>query len=58
MLRNVHRNAALQENGMEIADSRWEILLKAVEQPLGTAKGYRKPAGKWPKAIGQPLGNS
>jgi hypothetical protein len=36
------------------------MLLKAIEQPLGTAtvKECRKAAGKCPKAIGKPLGNS
>jgi hypothetical protein len=34
------------------------MLLKAVRKPLGTAKGYWKAAGKYPKAIGKPLGNS
>jgi hypothetical protein len=52
-----------------LADSRWEILLKAVEQPLGTAKRvleirWEMPKGYWPaygkflKGIGKPLGNA
>jgi large-conductance mechanosensitive channel len=32
------------------------MLLKAVGQPLGTAKGYGKATGKCPKAIGKSLG--
>jgi hypothetical protein len=36
-------------------DSCWEILLKAIGQLLGTAKGYMKAAGKCPKAIGSLL---
>ncbi len=42
-----------------LADSRWEMLLKAVGQPLSTAKRVSK--SRWwksPKAIGKPLGNS
>jgi predicted cupin superfamily sugar epimerase len=62
ILKNVNRNRALQRKGMEIwhilANGRWEMLLKAVGQPLSTTKGYRIAAGKCPKAIGQPLGNS
>jgi hypothetical protein len=42
ILRNVNRNAALQrkrdENCHVLADSCWEMLLKAVGQLLGTAK--------------------
>jgi hypothetical protein len=41
-----------------LADNSWEMLLKSVEQMLGTVKGYRKAAWKCPKAIGKPLGNS
>jgi hypothetical protein len=41
-----------------LADSHWEILFKDVGQPMGTAKGCTKAAGKWPKAIGKSLGNS
>jgi hypothetical protein len=32
------------------------MLLKAVGQPLDTAKNYRKSSGKSPKAIRKPLG--
>jgi hypothetical protein len=32
------------------------MLLKAVEQPLGTAKGYRKAARKCPNTRRQPIG--
>jgi hypothetical protein len=47
-------------NCHDLTNSRWEMLLKAIEQPLGTAtvKECRKAAGKCPKAIGKPLGNS
>jgi hypothetical protein len=41
----------------EIADSRWEMLLKAVGQHLALQKGYRKTAGKCPNAFRKPLGN-
>ncbi len=52
-----------------LANSRWEMLLKAVGQPLGTAKrvleirwerpkGYWKASGKFLKGIGKPLGNA
>jgi hypothetical protein len=52
-----------------LANSRWEILLKAVEQPLGTArrllesrweipKGYWAASGKFLKGIEKPLGNA
>jgi hypothetical protein len=34
------------------------MLLKAVGQPLSTEEGYIKAAGKCPKAIGKPMGNS
>jgi hypothetical protein len=73
ILRNVNNNAALQRKGMEkncqfLANSRGEMLLKAVEQPLGTAKrvlesrrempkGYWAASGKFLKGIGKPLGN-
>jgi hypothetical protein len=47
-----------------LADSRWEMLLKAVGQPLGTSKsvqescweipkGYWKASGKFLKGIGK-----
>jgi hypothetical protein len=39
-----------------LADSRWEMLLRLLGQPL--LNGYRKAAGKCPKAIGKPLSNS
>jgi hypothetical protein len=48
----------VRENGWKLPRFRWEMLLKAVGQPLGTAKGYRKAAGKCPKDIGKLLGNS
>jgi hypothetical protein len=42
ILKNVKRNAVLQRKGIEfchiLADSRWEMLLKAVGKPLSTAK--------------------
>jgi hypothetical protein len=52
-----------------LASSCWEILLKAVGQPLGTAKrvlescwempkGYWKASGQFLQGIGTPLGNS
>jgi hypothetical protein len=47
-----------EKNCHVLADSRWEMLLKDVEQLLGLLKGYRKVAGKCPKPIGKPLGNS
>jgi hypothetical protein len=37
-----------------LADSRWEMLLKAVGQPLGTARRVLEAAEKCPKAIGKP----
>ncbi len=56
-------------NCQVLADSRWEILLKAVEQPLGTAKrvyesrwempkGYWAASGKFLKGEGKTLGNA
>jgi hypothetical protein len=52
-----------------LADSCWEMLLKAVEQPLGRAKrvqesrwempkGYWAASGKFLKGVGKPLGNA
>jgi hypothetical protein len=52
-----------------LADSCWEMLLKAVGQPLGTTKrvleshweipkGYWATSGKFLKGIGKPLGNA
>jgi hypothetical protein len=32
-----------------LANRLWEIFLKAIGQPLGTVKGYRKAAGEMPK---------
>jgi hypothetical protein len=63
LFKNVYRNAALQKksagNCHILADSRWEMLLKVVGQPLGNAlEGCWTAAGKCPKAIGKPLGNS
>jgi hypothetical protein len=51
-----------------LAESRWEMLLQAVGQPLGTGKrvkerrwempkGYWKASGQFLKGIGKPLGN-
>jgi hypothetical protein len=34
-------------NSHVLADSHWEMLLKTVGQPLGTAKEYGKATGKW-----------
>jgi hypothetical protein len=34
------------------------MILRAIGKPLGTAKGYRKAAGKYLKVIGYPLGDS
>jgi hypothetical protein len=33
-----------------LVNSRWEMLLKVIGQPEGTLKGYKKAAGKCPKA--------
>jgi hypothetical protein len=40
------------------ADGRCEMLLKAIGQMLGIAKGYGKATRKCPKSIEEPLGNS
>jgi hypothetical protein len=62
MLRNVNKNAALQRKGMEIATFLPIAAGKSSQRLLNShwalLKGYRKAAGKCPKAIGQPLGNS
>jgi hypothetical protein len=52
-----------------LADSRWEMLLKAAGQPLSTServlesrwempKSYWKTSGQFLKGIGKPLGNA
>jgi hypothetical protein len=60
LLINVNRNAVVQRKGMEIAIFKPIAAgkYKAVGQPLSTTKGYRKAAGKYPKAIGKPPGSS
>jgi hypothetical protein len=41
-----------------LADSHWEMLLKAVDIRWEFLKGYRKAARECPKAIEKLLGNS
>jgi hypothetical protein len=59
----MHRNCSVSAN------SRWEMLLKVIGQPLGTAKrvqesrwempkGYWKASGQFLEGIGKPLGNA
>jgi hypothetical protein len=51
-------NKSLQKrdgNCHGLADSQWEMLLKAVGQPLATAKGHKKAVGKCLKDTGKPL---
>jgi hypothetical protein len=40
LFKNVNRNSALQKKDLEnvLADSRWEMLLEVVGQPLGNAQ--------------------
>jgi hypothetical protein len=61
-LRNVNRNAALQRKVKKIATffttGRWEMLLKAVGQLLGTAKWVQEATWKCPMVIKKPLGIS
>jgi hypothetical protein len=45
-LRKTDRNCLL------FANSRREMLLKAIGNPQGTVKGYKKAPGMCPKAIG------
>jgi hypothetical protein len=62
LFQNVNRNAALQKkrigNCNVSADSCWEMLLKLLDSRWEMLRGCRKAAGKCPKAIGKPLGNS